>query len=106
MYREPEYERAQELTLELFRDTVHYTSRDNRWWSRDPETGRWINDRGVGLRFRFLVQVAASIRRPSESISRTERLLSSPQGWYTFLRALRLRMLDLPEPADFRTHRG
>lgn len=105
-YMEPGYLQAQNLVLDLYRDTIHYQWPQNRWHSRDPDTGRWSPDRGGHRRLTLLQAAVRQLRATDGHSRRAVRQMSSTRGQHTFLQALALRMRDLPEPADFHTFRN
>lgn len=92
----------------MFENVIYYRAADGRWYSRNPETTQWANDRMRGRRFLLLRQLAQPVYddpTASEADREVARSLLVPQGQYTFLRYLLNHLWDSPEPADFHSNR-
>lgn len=99
----------QDAVLLAYENLIHYHAPEMRWYSRDPQTLRWRNDRMVGRRFLILTQMLPTGREELEALSPLERRfvlrLHNRPGQYEFLTGLSRRYWDLPLPADWDTNR-
>lgn len=99
----------QDAVLMAFENQVFYWDQDDRWYSRDPKTTQWQNDRMRGRRFHIVNQMLptmeAEIRKLPVAEQRIVRQLSNRQTRYGFLAELAPRYWGAPVPADWGTNR-
>lgn len=96
--------------LMAFENAIHFDGKDFRWYSRNPETLQWEDDRRPGRRLLMIRRMAEQEYARSDELSPAEReqarQLQSLQNQYLILRELDWILRGRPEPHDFRTNRA
>lgn len=96
--------------LVAFENVIHVDGKDFRWYSRNPETLQWEDDRAPGRRLVMIRRMAEQEYARSDELSPAERELArqlhSLQNQYGILRELDWVLRRRPEPHDFRTNRA
>lgn len=86
--------------IEAFDDRVHLDG--IRWFSRDPDTGTWDNDRMWGRRLAILSDLHWSGQGTERRTWPAWRALEDRPGQYSFLARNAHHFRKLPRPADLR----
>lgn len=103
--------------MAAFDNVVYRPADDGIWWSRNPQTTQWENDRAPGRRKLIVRQMVEAARARYDDLPpgdrRMVRRLSTEPGLYSFLRELDARFSQrnfhlgaAAEPHDFRTNRA
>lgn len=83
-----------------FEDKIHWHI--GKWYSRNPATGGWENDRFLGRRVELMVELGDQLHADPEYQSGPwpSRLQDRP-GQYAILAKVRPLVRQLPVPEDF-----
>lgn len=99
-----EQDRQEDALYEILRTRFHdrvYLG-GSRWFSRDPQTGVWENDRMFGRRFEIMTALYRERRETEMRSWPMFRRLSSRQGQYQVLHVYSGNFRQLPAPEDLR----
>ena len=89
-----------EMLRDRFQDRVHLSG--TTWFSRDPETGYWENDRMWGRRFEIMSQLYRERRDTEQGTWQMFRWLRERQGQYRVLNVYVGQFRALPAPEGLR----